>query len=288
MGTIVSEETICYFDNDRKILCYGVGVDGPACLRAVWLESRAPRSTVMHSWDTIGGYPAWFSTGHIASHVLRGFNAQHKALKTRVEFLAGVSDRVRTPSSPSEKEGNICSSIGKILREKAPIVEKKNQSKTENARTVSPTTVSPCLGVCLVTGGRGLLGSHLARQLSCLPGSSVHIVSAGGSPANPVPDGVREVNGDVSDPESMARIVRTLKPNVIFHVDEIVDWRPGYSEEVQVANVAATQHLLRLAKRQEECSTFVLTSSMASVCRYNTVSGAKEDCTPYPAHPTNG
>ena len=54
------------------------------------------------------------------------------------------------------------------------------------------------------------------------------------------------------------------------------------------ANVAATRHLLRLARDQDECCTFVLTSSMACVTNYNTVVAAKEECTPYTAHPTNG
>ena len=87
----------------------------------------------------------------------------------------------------------------------------------------------PCLGVCLVTGGNGLLGSHLARQLSCLKGTTVHVVGAGGSPTSPILHGVRVVNADICDAESMARTVRAVKPNVIFHVAEKVDLRPGYS-----------------------------------------------------------
>ena len=146
----------------------------------------------------------------------------------------------------------------------------------------------PCLGVCLVTGGNGFLSSHLARQLSCLPDTTVHIVSADGSPTSPILHDVRVLSADICDAEVMARTVRTVKPNVIFHVAEKVDLRPGYSREMHDTNVKATRHLLQLARAQDECSSFVLTSSIACVSNYNTVVGAKEECTPCAAHPTNG
>ena len=93
LGTIVSEETIWYVDSQRHIFVYGVATDGPSCLRVVWLEGNdsSGNKTLFHSYDMIGGYPGLFSRFHIADCALRGFNAQHAAIKRRVESLAKAS-----------------------------------------------------------------------------------------------------------------------------------------------------------------------------------------------------
>jgi len=126
LGTIISTETIYYCDPKRHILAYGIGRDGPTSLRVVWLtpggihgttmfHSCAPRSrkntlcvasdcfaipTTEAPWahslffrisaatdDMIGGYPALLSRGHIVGLVLRGFSAQHLAIRERVHRL---------------------------------------------------------------------------------------------------------------------------------------------------------------------------------------------------------
>lgn len=85
LGTLVSTETIYYCDSKRHILAYGIGRDGPTSLRVVWLEpGSAPGTTVFHSYDMIGGYPALLSRGHIVGLVLSGFSAQHVAIRDRV------------------------------------------------------------------------------------------------------------------------------------------------------------------------------------------------------------
>jgi hypothetical protein len=79
---------VYYCDSERHILVYGIGRDGPTSLRVVWLEDGvAAGTTVFHSYDMIGGYPALFSRGHIVSLVLRGFTAQHWAIRERVHDL---------------------------------------------------------------------------------------------------------------------------------------------------------------------------------------------------------
>jgi hypothetical protein len=116
LGTLISTETIYYCDSKRHILAYGIGRDGPTSLRVVWLTPGCAKgSTTFHScaslsprtklllWDLhalakrvrissdaddmIGGYPALFSRGHIVGLVLRGFSAQHNAIRDRVHRL---------------------------------------------------------------------------------------------------------------------------------------------------------------------------------------------------------
>ena len=56
---------------------------------AAWLLPSPSGGTVFHSYDMIGGYPALFSRGHIVGVVLRGFTAQHEALRARVHSIVG-------------------------------------------------------------------------------------------------------------------------------------------------------------------------------------------------------
>jgi hypothetical protein len=87
LGEIVSTETLCYVDSRRHILMYSAR--HPSALRMAWLESaaggRGEATTVFHSFDMIGGFPALFSRGHIVGVVYRGFTAQHEALKAYCE-----------------------------------------------------------------------------------------------------------------------------------------------------------------------------------------------------------
>jgi len=39
LGTIISEETIYYCDERRKIICYGIGKEGASCFRFRYLTT---------------------------------------------------------------------------------------------------------------------------------------------------------------------------------------------------------------------------------------------------------
>ena len=72
IGTLVETSTIFYVDEERHIFVYGLrGDEGPSSMRVVWLERTAHGSTIFHSYDTIGGYPALLCRVHIVSQVLR-------------------------------------------------------------------------------------------------------------------------------------------------------------------------------------------------------------------------
>ena len=87
LGTLVSTEAIGYVDSQRHILMYSA--EHPSALRMAWLLNSPSGGTIFHSYDMIGGYPALFSRGHIVGVVLRGFTAQHEALRARVHSLVG-------------------------------------------------------------------------------------------------------------------------------------------------------------------------------------------------------
>ena len=72
----------------------------------------------------------------------------------------------------------------------------------------------------LVTGASGFLGSHLCRSL-CEQGAAVHGVSRGCT--EDYTDGVRWWRGDMVDSERVAQIVRSVQPEIIFHLASRVE-----------------------------------------------------------------
>lgn len=70
----------------------------------------------------------------------------------------------------------------------------------------------------LVTGATGFIGSHLVQRLLEL-GCEVHVVSR--RPAGPVP-GVQWHIADLGEPDASAEVVRTVRPDAIFHLASVV------------------------------------------------------------------
>ena len=71
---------------------------------------------------------------------------------------------------------------------------------------------------CLVTGGAGFIGSHLARRLAA-DGHPVRVVDnlSTGTRANlDAATGVELVEGDIRDPDTCGRVVRGIE--IVFHV----------------------------------------------------------------------
>ena len=140
------------------------------------------------------------------------------------------------------------------------------------------------LGVCLITGGSGFLGSHLARQLASLPKSivqCVHLVDV----KQPRRERLKCLFhlASITDGAAMEALFEQVRPDTVFHVASKIDLRPF--ADLEAVNVDATDFLLRLAKRHGT-SRFIYTSSIEVVGVYNTVCSATENA-PYPAHPTN-
>lgn len=93
LGELISTEVVWYVDATRHIIAYGIGRDGPSSLRVVYMEPLGERHTRFHSWDAIGGYPALFSRGYIEGLVMRGFTAQHRAIRDRVDHIVNSRSR---------------------------------------------------------------------------------------------------------------------------------------------------------------------------------------------------
>lgn len=250
LGKVVETSTVYYVDEDRHILVYGLhGNEAASSVRVVWLEPHVGGvATTLHSYDKVGGWPAWFCYGHINRHVLQGFNEQHLAIRDRVVALRRRVEALAPP----------------------------------------PLSTCPDeLGACLVTGGHGFMGGHLVRMLASLRGvTQVHVIDLAQPPAG-VPPNVTFSRCSVTDVEEMRAIFAQLQPTTIFHAASLIDLRPGVASATatEEVNVQATQHLLELA-RQHGARRFVYTSSIEVVYRDNRCLGASE-MTPYSPHPGN-
>jgi UDP-glucose 4-epimerase len=65
----------------------------------------------------------------------------------------------------------------------------------------------------LVSGGRGFIGAHLCQALLAL-GAEVHGISR----RSPTNHGIRWWNADLADPEATHRVMRAVRPGVVFHL----------------------------------------------------------------------
>jgi UDP-glucose 4-epimerase len=122
------------------------------------------------------------------------------------------------------------------------------------------------LGRVLVTGGAGFIGRRLVRALLAA-GHEVTVADLRRFPAdgdsNEVPAGVRNVTGDLCDPEIAARAV-TDDTVAIFHLAAITSVLLSIDDPVHVhmVNVDITARLLELA-REHSVESFVLASTNA-------------------------
>ncbi len=112
----------------------------------------------------------------------------------------------------------------------------------------------------LVTGASGFIGHHLCRQLVA-GGHSV----TGTCHAHPnkLPDGVKGLTADLTDPAAVQRLIATVQPAVVFHLASCVQGarsrelvRPTF-----LANLASTVYLLE-ALAEQGCKRFVVTGSL--------------------------
>ena len=98
LGIVVETNKVYYLDEKRHILVYGVrGDEGPSSMRVAWIEPAADGGCTFRSYDTIGGWPALLSRGHIRNEVWIGFNEQHQALRDRVLAATELVERESLP-----------------------------------------------------------------------------------------------------------------------------------------------------------------------------------------------
>lgn len=114
----------------------------------------------------------------------------------------------------------------------------------------------------LVTGAAGFLGSHIARQLVSR-GDDVRVLLRPSSHNRAISDLPLEyVTGDLRDPTSLERAVKSVKR--VFHV--AADYRlwARRSREIYDSNVGGTRNLLEAARRAN-VQQFIYTSTVATV-----------------------
>lgn len=87
----------------------------------------------------------------------------------------------------------------------------------------------------LVTGGTGCVGSVLLAELARLGAGQLFSVSRGVTAAGPLIDQVSYVNADIRHPADFALAVRSIRPDIVFHLAAQRD--PGLAEHEVVRTV---------------------------------------------------
>ena len=118
--------------------------------------------------------------------------------------------------------------------------------------------VTPQSGVALVTGGVGFIGSHLCKRLASA-GFTVHSTSRREHPGEPH---VRHWQADLSDFDTVNRLVTTIKPDYVFHLASHVMGSPDIKHLLPTfhGNLQTTVTLLT-AVTQQGCKRFITTGS---------------------------
>ncbi|GAA0518842.1 UDP-glucose 4-epimerase [Halorubrum aquaticum] len=111
----------------------------------------------------------------------------------------------------------------------------------------------------LITGGAGLVGSHLAARL-LEAGATVRVADdLSKGDRDRVPDGAEFVRADVTDPDDVAEVV-TADLDVVFHFAAYTDTNYDDDRELFEANTAMTHAVLE-RMREVGVDRFAFTSS---------------------------
>ncbi|PQE07763.1 C-3 sterol dehydrogenase C-4 decarboxylase protein [Rutstroemia sp. NJR-2017a BVV2] len=117
------------------------------------------------------------------------------------------------------------------------------------------------LGVVLIAGGCGYVGSKLVKLLQEKTSSEIHVMSR--SPKDNIRPGVQYHAGDIADRQRVTEILEKVKPQVIFHTVS-----PAYTEPERVlrrVNIDGTRVLLECAAESKSVRAVVYTSSDSAV-----------------------
>ncbi len=111
----------------------------------------------------------------------------------------------------------------------------------------------------LVTGASGFIGSHLCRRLRNM-GVEVHGISRKDQP--PSQDGLRWWKGDLSNTETVQRIFKEIKPDLVFHLASHVLGARDVSHVMSTFNDNLLSSINLLLSAQEVgCKRIILTGS---------------------------
>lgn len=93
----------------------------------------------------------------------------------------------------------------------------------------------------LVTGGTGLVGSHLLQQLVAA-GKKVRAIYRSAIPVFPGADGVEWVKGDILDLISIEQALQGVQQ--VFHCAAVVSFNPKRKDEMHLMNVQGTGYIV--------------------------------------------
>jgi nucleoside-diphosphate-sugar epimerase len=116
----------------------------------------------------------------------------------------------------------------------------------------------PPNGIALVTGGVGFIGSHLCRTLAAA-GLTVHSTSRREHPGEPH---VRHWQADLSDFAAVNELLKSIKPDYVFHLASHVMGSPEIKHVLPTfqGNLHTTVNLLA-AVAEHGCRRFITTGS---------------------------
>ena len=114
------------------------------------------------------------------------------------------------------------------------------------------------VGVALVTGGVGFIGGHLCEKLA-KSGFEVHSVSRREHSST---DRLRHWRVDLSDFDAVSGVIKTVKPDYVFHLASHVQGSPDIKHVLPAfhGNLQTTVNLLT-AVAEQGCRRFVTTGS---------------------------
>lgn len=117
----------------------------------------------------------------------------------------------------------------------------------------------------LVTGASGFVGKYLLRQLVQLPDLAITAV-ANEVPQEDLIDGVSWSKLDITSSESVDELVRSVQPEVIYHLAAQSHVPTSFSDPQQtfMVNLFGTLNLLEAAKRFAPSSTVINIGSAAA------------------------
>lgn len=122
---------------------------------------------------------------------------------------------------------------------------------------------SASLGTVLIVGGTGLLGHHLAQEITKThPDTTVHASDLNIN--KPHLSGVQYHHCDITSLPDLSRILQATKPDVVFHTASPDPFCPSRSI-LEKVNIAGTQNLLDVAKAVGTVIVFVYISSASVV-----------------------